>query len=156
MWTTPRQTLPARPPIEESCSLAEITPPTGYEPKLLDDFHYSETTEIVCCRRRRSRHRSSFLTTVSGSRQPSRLFNTVTLRVNVTCEYLLPESVTHEPLFPETVTRKPLCCPGDAVTAWCRGEESAKPARQRLCLRSRRQALVSLWFAPPRRGRDML
>ena len=47
MWTTPRQTYPASPPIEESCSLAESTPPTGYEPKLLDDFHYSETTEIV-------------------------------------------------------------------------------------------------------------
>ena len=28
MWTTPRQTLPASPPIEESCSLAEFTPPT--------------------------------------------------------------------------------------------------------------------------------
>ena len=46
----------------------------------------------------------------------------------MTCEYLLPETVTHEPLFPETVTRKPLCCPGDAGTAWCRDEESAKPA----------------------------
>ena len=47
MWTTPRQTLLAPPPIEESCSLAEFTPPTGYEPKLLDDFHFSETTEII-------------------------------------------------------------------------------------------------------------
>ena len=28
MWTTPRQTLPAPPPIEESCSLAEFTPHT--------------------------------------------------------------------------------------------------------------------------------
>ena len=32
---------------QESCSLAEFTPPTGYEPKLLDDFHYSETTEMI-------------------------------------------------------------------------------------------------------------
>ena len=47
MWTTPRQTLPASPPVEESCSLEELTPPTGYEPKLLDDFHYPETTEII-------------------------------------------------------------------------------------------------------------
>ena len=36
----------APPPNEEFCPLAEFTPPTGYEPKLLDDFHYSETTEI--------------------------------------------------------------------------------------------------------------
>ena len=28
MWTTPRKTLLAPPPIEESCSLAEFTPPT--------------------------------------------------------------------------------------------------------------------------------
>ena len=42
-----RQTLPARPPIEESCSLAAFTPPTSYEPKLLDDFHFSETIEII-------------------------------------------------------------------------------------------------------------
>ena len=27
--------------------LAEFTPLTRYEPKLLDDFHYSETTEII-------------------------------------------------------------------------------------------------------------
>ena len=47
MWTTPRQTFPAPPPIEESCSLAEITLPTGCEPKLLDDFHYSETVEMI-------------------------------------------------------------------------------------------------------------
>ena len=46
MWKAPRQTHPASPPTEESCSLAEFTPPTGYEPKLLDDFHYSETGEI--------------------------------------------------------------------------------------------------------------
>ena len=27
--------------------LAEYTPPTGYEPKLPDDFHFSETTEMI-------------------------------------------------------------------------------------------------------------
>ena len=27
--------------------MAEYTPPTGYEPKLLDDFHFSETTEMI-------------------------------------------------------------------------------------------------------------
>ena len=47
MWTTPRQTYPASPPNEESGSQAEFTPLTGYEPKLLDDFHFSETTEII-------------------------------------------------------------------------------------------------------------
>ena len=47
MWTTPRQTLLAPPPIEESCSLAEFTPPTGHEPKLLDDVHNSESTEMI-------------------------------------------------------------------------------------------------------------
>ena len=47
MWTTPRQIHPALPPTEESCHLAEYTPPTGCEPKLLDDFHYSETTEMI-------------------------------------------------------------------------------------------------------------
>ena len=46
MRTTPRQTYPASPPTEESCTLAEFNP-TGYEPKLLDDFHYSETTEFI-------------------------------------------------------------------------------------------------------------
>ena len=47
MWAISRQSFPAPPPTEESCSLAEFTPPTGYEPKLFDDFHYSETTEII-------------------------------------------------------------------------------------------------------------
>ena len=37
----------ASPPIEESCSLAEFTLPTGYEPNVLDDFHYSETSEMI-------------------------------------------------------------------------------------------------------------
>ena len=47
MWTSARQTYPAPPPIEVSCSLAEVTPLAGYEPKLFDDFHYSEATEII-------------------------------------------------------------------------------------------------------------
>ena len=47
MWTTTRQLTTAPSPNEESCPLAEFTPPTGYEPKLLDDFHCSETTEII-------------------------------------------------------------------------------------------------------------
>ena len=46
-WTTPRQVTTVPPPTEESCPLAEFTPHTGYEPKLLDDFHYSETTELI-------------------------------------------------------------------------------------------------------------
>ena len=37
----------APPPTEESCTLAEFTPHTGYKPKLFDDFHFSETTEII-------------------------------------------------------------------------------------------------------------
>ena len=45
--TAPRQTFPSPPPTEESCPWAEFTPHTGYEPKLLDDFHFSETTEII-------------------------------------------------------------------------------------------------------------
>ena len=47
MWTTPRQLTSAPPPIEESCPLAGYTPLTGYEPNLLDNLHYSETTEII-------------------------------------------------------------------------------------------------------------
>ena len=47
MWTTPRQLTTAPQPIEESGPLAEFTPHTGYEPKLLDDFHFSETTDII-------------------------------------------------------------------------------------------------------------
>ena len=34
-------------PNEESGPLVNNQPPTGYEPKLPDDFHYSETTEII-------------------------------------------------------------------------------------------------------------
>ena len=47
MWTTPRPLTTGTLPTEESGSLAEFTPLTGYEPKLHDDFHYSETAEII-------------------------------------------------------------------------------------------------------------
>ena len=47
MWSSSGQQTTGTPPTEESCPLAEFTPHTGYEPKLLDDFHYSETTEII-------------------------------------------------------------------------------------------------------------
>ena len=42
----PQRRTGAWTPSEESCSLTEFTP-TTYESKLLDDFHYSETTEII-------------------------------------------------------------------------------------------------------------
>ena len=41
------KTYPASPPNEESCSLTEFTLPTSYKPKLHDDFHYSETIEMI-------------------------------------------------------------------------------------------------------------
>ena len=47
MWSTPRQVTTGTPPTEESGPLAENTPLTSYEPKLPDDVHYSETTEII-------------------------------------------------------------------------------------------------------------
>ena len=46
MWSTSRQLTTGTQPTEESGPLAENTSLTGYEPKLPDDFHYSETTEI--------------------------------------------------------------------------------------------------------------
>ena len=47
MWTTPRETPAAPSPNEEYCPLAVYHPPTGYEPNVLDDFHYSETSEMI-------------------------------------------------------------------------------------------------------------
>ena len=47
MLTTPRQTLLAPPHIKEFCSLGERTPSTGFEPKLFDDFHYSESIDMI-------------------------------------------------------------------------------------------------------------
>ena len=46
MWSTPGRSGTGTPPTEESGPLDENTPFTRYEPKLPDDFHYSETTEI--------------------------------------------------------------------------------------------------------------
>ena len=46
MWTSSGQYPTGTPPTEESGPLAENAPLTGYEPNILDDFHYSETTEI--------------------------------------------------------------------------------------------------------------
>ena len=46
MRTTPRQTYPASPPTEGSCSLPIYHPPTTYEPNVLDDIDYSETSAM--------------------------------------------------------------------------------------------------------------
>ena len=58
MWTTPRQLFHVLPSTEQSCPLAGYTPPTGYEPNVLDDFHYSETTEMSSRRNPATRIRS--------------------------------------------------------------------------------------------------
>ena len=47
MWTAPRETPAAPSPNEEYCTLAIYHPPTGYEPNVLDDFHYSEIPEMT-------------------------------------------------------------------------------------------------------------
>ena len=47
MTTAPRETTAAPSPNEEYCPLAMYHPPTGYEPNVLDDFHYSETSEMI-------------------------------------------------------------------------------------------------------------
>ena len=47
MWTVPRETPAAPSPNEEYCLLVISHPPTGYEPNVLDDFHYSETSEMI-------------------------------------------------------------------------------------------------------------
>ena len=41
------QLFPVPPPTEESCSLAEYTPTSGYEPNLLDNFDCSETSAAI-------------------------------------------------------------------------------------------------------------
>ena len=83
MRTTPRQTYPASPPIEESCSLEEFTPLIGHEPKLLDDSHYwllfrgriqRHGALVLVWRgtRRRDHRQSAVFTTVhSGARRIS-------------------------------------------------------------------------------------
>ena len=47
MSTASRELTTALSPNEEICPLAIYSPLTGYEPKLPDHFHYSETTEII-------------------------------------------------------------------------------------------------------------
>ena len=46
MWTSSEQDPLCTSPNEESGPLANNASLTGYEPKLFDDFHYSETTGI--------------------------------------------------------------------------------------------------------------
>ena len=46
MWTSSGQHPTGTPSSEESGPLAENTHLTGSEPSILDDFHYSQTTEI--------------------------------------------------------------------------------------------------------------
>ena len=47
MWTTPRETPAAPSPNEEYCTQATYHPPTSYDPNVLDDFHYSETSDLI-------------------------------------------------------------------------------------------------------------
>ena len=47
MSTPPRVKTTAPSHNEEYCSMAIYHPLTGYEPKVLDDFHYSETSAII-------------------------------------------------------------------------------------------------------------
>ena len=46
MWTAPRETPAVPSTNEEYCTLATCHP-TSYEPNVLDDFHYSETSEMI-------------------------------------------------------------------------------------------------------------
>ena len=46
MWMLLEQDPLCPPPIEESGSLANNAPLTGYEPNFFDDHHFSETTDI--------------------------------------------------------------------------------------------------------------
>ena len=46
MWSSSGQYTTGTPPTEESAPLADNTHVTGYEPNVLDDFHYSETAGI--------------------------------------------------------------------------------------------------------------
>ena len=47
MRSSSGQKTTGTPPTDESGPLTENTPLTGYEPKLPDDFHCSETTQII-------------------------------------------------------------------------------------------------------------
>ena len=63
MWLSSGQHPTGTPPTEESGPLAENAPLTGCEPNVLDDFHYSETTDI-------------FFQVQSSDTVPSYLFDT--------------------------------------------------------------------------------
>ena len=43
----PRKKTAAPSPNEENCPVSIQHPPTGYEPNVLDDLHYSETSEMI-------------------------------------------------------------------------------------------------------------
>ena len=47
MWTSSRQDPTGTPLIEESGPLVNNNSLTGYEPNFFDDYHFSETTEIL-------------------------------------------------------------------------------------------------------------
>ena len=47
MSSPPRVKTTALTHNEEYCTIAIFTPPTGYEPKLLDNFDYSETSAMI-------------------------------------------------------------------------------------------------------------
>ena len=47
MSSPPRVKTTALTHDEEYCPVAIYNPLTSYEPKLLDNFHYSETTEMI-------------------------------------------------------------------------------------------------------------
>ena len=47
MSTALREKTAAPSPNEEYCPVAIHHPPTGYEPNVLDDFHHSETSEMI-------------------------------------------------------------------------------------------------------------
>ena len=49
MWTAPRQIYPASPPIEESCSLAEFTPPTTWGKRRWWVFRLWHRFACQCC-----------------------------------------------------------------------------------------------------------
>ena len=47
MSTASRETTAAPSQNEEYCRMAKTHPLTGYEPNVLDDFHYSETSATI-------------------------------------------------------------------------------------------------------------
>ena len=47
MSTASRELTAAPSHNEEYCPMAKYHPPTGHEPNVLDDFHYSETSAMI-------------------------------------------------------------------------------------------------------------